>query len=112
MYRPKLLEMNDGISYAYSNTVMQYLVHNAITNRDIIGENISYAKSLINFRDSINYWSDNVKYSAFMKFVCRDIAADEEDYRQQSINKMYKNCNDVTGYIDTQIEEWLNANIN
>lgn len=111
MYRPKLLEMNDGISYAYSNTIMQYLVHNAITSRDIIGENISYAKRLINFKDSINYWSDNVKYSAFMKFVCRDIQADEEDYSQQNPNRVYRNCNDVTGFIDKQIEEWLNANI-
>lgn len=69
IYKPKLIQINDGISYAYSNTIMQYLLHNVITNIDIIEGNISYAKKLLNFSDDVNYWHNGIKYSAFVKYL-------------------------------------------
>lgn len=102
--------MNDGTSYAYSNVLMQYLLNNAITNRDFIGDNITYAKKLLGFTDEVNYWNNNIKYSAFMKYLYRQNKEIPNDYTEQNISKMYRDCNDVTGFIDKQIEEWLNAN--
>lgn len=110
IFRPKLLEMNDGTSYAYSNVLMQYLLNNVITNRDFIGDNITYAKKLLGFSDDVNYWNNNIKYSAFMKYLYRQNKKIPDDYTEQNISKMYRDCNDVTGFIDKQIEEWLNAN--
>lgn len=108
IYKPDLLFMNDGTSYAYSDTVILYLVHNVITNKDIIGENISYARELLGFDDKVNYWSNNIRYSAFIKYVIPSSSV-KDDYSEQSKNGIRKNCKDVTGFIDTQIEEYLNG---
>jgi len=98
-YRPKLLEMNDGASYAYSNSLIPYLLHNVITNKDIIGENISYAKELIGISDTVNYWNNNIKYLAFVNFVLPSVEK-EGDYSQQLMKNIRKDCFDVTGFID------------
>jgi len=98
-YRPKLLEMNDGASYAYSNSLIPYLLHNVITNKDIIGENISYAKELIGISDTVNYWNNNIKYLAFVNFVLPSVEK-EGVYSQQLMKNIRKDCFDVTGFID------------
>ena len=110
IYKPDLLFMNDGTSYAYSNSIIPYLVHNVITNKDIIGENISYARTLVDFEDKVNYWSNNIRYSAFVKYLVPSVKV-QGDYSEQDTKNVRKNCKDVTGFIDTQIEEYLNATI-
>lgn len=110
IYKPDLLFMNDGTSYAYSDTLIQYLVHNVITNKDIIGENISYARNLLGFQDKVNYWSNNIRYSAFTKYVVPSIETYGE-YSKQDEKNIRKNCKDVTGFIDKPIEEFLNATL-
>lgn len=108
MYKPDLLFMNDGISYAYSDSLIQYLVHNVITNKDIIGENISYAKSLVGISDTVNYWKNNIRYSAYMKYILPSVKVDD-DYSKQDMKKLRNDCKDVTGFIDAKIEECLNV---
>lgn len=109
IYKPELVKMNDNFSYAYSNDLILYLLHNVITNKDIIGENISYVKNLLKFTNTVNYWSNNIKYSAYVKYLLPSKKI-EDDYSQQDWSKCRKNCKNVTGFIDTQIEEYLNAN--
>ena len=106
IYKPALIQINDGVSYAYSNTIMQYLLHNAISNIDIIEGNISYAKKLLNFDNDVNYWDNNIKYSAFVKYL---LNLKNQTYTEKDLLKVKKDCVDVTGYIDKQIEGWLNA---
>ena len=110
IYKPALIQINDGVSYAYSNTIIQYLLHNVITNIDTIEGNISYAKELLNFKDNVNYWSDNIKYSAFVKYLLQLKSYDNLTDEQMQ-ERLLKNCEDVTGFIDKQIERWLNANL-
>ena len=126
MYRPKLLQFNSGTSYAYSDTLIQYLLRNVITNIDTVSGNtsysysddeeeikfagnIAYAKKLVNFTDRINYWDNNVKYSAYMKYLTKDaLTTSTNGYKEQNLKKITKTCEDVTGFIDKQIEEYLN----
>ena len=43
-YKPSLLSFNSGIQFAYSNTLIPYLVKNVIDNIDTTPGNITYAK--------------------------------------------------------------------
>lgn len=113
MYRPKLLSFNSGTSYAYSDTVIQYLLKNVITNDDTVEGNISYAKKLVNFSDDINYWDNNIKYSAYMKYIMdKAIIKNNSGYYKQNLKNVNQECEDVTGFIDKQIEEYLNYGSN
>ena len=109
MYKPKLLSFNSGTSYAYSDTVIQYLLRNVITNDDTVEGNISYAKKLVNFSDDVNYWDNNIKYSAYMKYIMdKAIIKNNYGYYKQNLKNVNQECEDVTGFIDKQIEEYLN----
>lgn len=111
MYKPRLLDINDGISYAYSDTIIEYLLHNAVINTDIIGDNISYNKKLLGFSNDVNYWTNNIKYAGYMKYLL-DIQSNDYDideYKNQDLSKLRYDCYDVTGYLDKQIEEYLNG---
>ena len=113
MYKPKLLSFNSGISYAYSDTVIQYLLRNVITNDDTVEGNISYAKKLVNFSDDVNYWDNNIKYSAYMKYIMdKAIIKNDYGYYKQNLKNVNQECEDVTGFIDKQIEEYLNYGSN
>lgn len=112
IYKPKLLQINDGISYAYSNTIIQYLLHNVIDNIDNTPGNITYVKNLMGVENKSNYWENTLKYSAFLKYLLnlkQEQKTDEYGYIIQNLNELKKDCEDVTGYIDTQIEKWLNT---
>lgn len=110
IYKPKLLQFNTGIQYAYSNTVIPYLVKNVIDNMDVTPENLSYAKKLLGKIDTVNYWSNDIKYLAYQKYLFNtyQFNQDEDGYLIQPKSINYKN-NDITGYIDSTIERWVNA---
>lgn len=110
IYKPKLLQFNSGIQYAYSNSIIPYLVKNVIDNFDLTPENISYAKKLLGMSDTVNYWSNDIKYLAYDKYLFNTLQfeADDDGYLIQPKSINYKN-NDITGYIDSTIEGWLNA---
>ena len=111
IYKPKLLQMNDGTSYAYSNTIIQYLLHNSIDNVTTTSGNFAYAKNLLGTKNKSDYWENTLKYSAFVNYLLdlkKEQQADEYGYIIQNLQKLKQDCEDVTGYIDTQIEKWLN----
>ena len=110
IYNPELLNFNSGYQFAYSNALIPYLVNNVIANDDVVGENITYAKKLLGFKDTINYWSNDIKYSAFVKYLFDKIefSKDDQGYYVQP-KTIRKDCFDITGYIDKNIEGWLNA---
>ena len=102
-YRPELLRFNDGTSYAYSNTVIQYLLRNVITNREVVEGNISYVKDLLNWDDLVDYWDDKIKYEAFLQYITGTAFSS----KKPSDKKLRRECGDVTGFIDKQIEQYL-----
>lgn len=110
LYKPKLLQFNTGVQYAYSNSIIPYLIKNVIDNNDATPENISYAKKLLAMKDDINYWTNNIKYLAYLKYLFNtyQFEQDQDGYLIQPDKINYKN-NDITGYIDSTIEGWLNA---
>ena len=60
--------------------------------------------------DDLNYWKNDIKYLSYDKYLFDTFIFEKDDdgYNIQPSSINSEN-NDVTGYIDSTIERWLNA---
>ena len=103
-----LLQINDGVTYAFSDRLIEYLLLNAITPIDEIGEDIQriqeYASSVINLKyngksdgvglfsgySHLGLWNDNLRVYL---------------YKLMMQNKSGTNALDLCGYADKDTEQ-------
>lgn len=91
-----LLKINDGSFYAFGSKLIEYLVHNVVTNMDFISENIMRVQEYIDPNNTIGYvkgvWSPLLRCLILNKY-------------NKTIDSFPKV--DITGFVDSDIEYWL-----
>lgn len=91
-----LLQINDGVRYAFSDRLIEYLVRNVITPRDRLGMNIQRVQqSGLNMTYPNTYlgvWFPEMRYILYRKYM-----------NDSSTNKL-----DINGFVDVNIEKYIN----
>lgn len=93
-----LLRINDGSFYAFGTKLIEYLVHNTVTNMDFITDNIKRTQEKIDPTNTIGYidgvWDNGLRCLILDKY-------------SKTISTFPKT--DITGFVDSDIEYWLNS---
>ena len=100
-----LLQMNDGVSYAFSNRLIEYLLDNVITPVDEIFQNISRVQTYVS--ELSKYLGDNAfccNYIPMLKGEWDDLlrVCTYNDY----INSRERSL-DINGYVEKSIEKYI-----
>ena len=89
---PSLLKLNTQKSYAFSDRLIEYLVHNVITGQDELSGNVIAVNNRFGIFNNQNVpepeWSKTTQLRVFLDMV-------------------NKNIDDINGYIDKDTEESL-----
>ena len=89
---PSLLKLNTQKSYAFSDRLIEYLVHNVITGQDELSGNVIVVNNRFGIFNNQNVpepeWSKTTQLRVFLDMV-------------------NKNIDDINGYIDKDTEESL-----
>lgn len=91
---PSLIQVNTGISYPYSNRLIEYLTTAPITNITTIKNNILNVNKKLN-REENDFWDNYIRLTAYNRYMGRDIT------------NAYKF--DISGFIDRTVEEALDG---
>lgn len=98
--RRQLTNLNDGVSYPFSDRLVEYLMENVISKTDIISQNIGALQVTLNERDdqdiALQYILARGKWDPGIRNVLYDIAN-----KENLINTKY----DILGYCDKSIEK-------
>lgn len=121
---PSLLLMNDKNFYAYSDVLIQYLSHNAITSREILTDNIKRVQEQIkSIQLGVAKEENSDMYSRYKPSsdITRRTGMVDFDYGVWTNNLrylIYKDFyyhadkypkTDFLGFVDTNVEKYLNA---
>lgn len=96
--KPSLLMLNDGVTYAFSNRLIEYLLLNVIDKSEIIDNNIVYVHKLLGMTE------DNKTLMGVWNAKTR-----------ARIYDLYKNVYgvyDMSGYVDKDVENLLTKGVN
>ena len=89
---PSLLKLNTQKSYAFSDRLLEYLVHNVITSQDDLSGNVITVNNRLGIFNSQNFpepeWSKTTQLRVFLDMID-------------------KNIDDINGYVDKDTEEIL-----
>ncbi len=93
---PKQLTLiNDRNTYAFNEKIISFFVHHVITNMEMIEGNIGAVQEIIPNRNTYeDIWDDRIRVDVYNKFLSN-----------YDVTRF-----DVTGYIDAEVERYLNNN--
>lgn len=86
-----LSEVNSGVTYAFSNRLLEYLLKNTIDCRETIQQNVNIATNIAGLK-KIFYVDDQVQSEIFNKYV-----------------KQVGYTTDISGYVDKDVEKRLST---
>lgn len=90
-----LLQLNDSVSYPFSDRLIEYLLLNVITDRDEFHNDIEdiQSKYISNYKDSklLGIWDNILRYKIYMDFS-----------RNKKISQL-----DITGFVDKDVESFI-----
>lgn len=93
----QLLKLNTGESYPFANRLLEYLIGNAITPADSIGDNIERAKTAVNKRlgkpyqyENDGIWDDRLRIQFYNYII--------------NLPKDFEIKHDILGYVDKDVE--------
>lgn len=96
----QLLRGNTHISYPFADRLIEYLVGNAITNQEIIEDNIKRIQAVMS--------KNNIQFKPY------EIGLWQNKFRPYLYNKMYSSAklntysdnHDILGYVDKEVEKY------
>ena len=93
---PKQLTLiNDRNTYAFNEKIIAFLVHHVITNMEMIEGNIGAIQEIVPNRNTYeDVWDDRIRVDVYNKFLSN-----------YDVTRF-----DVTGFIDAEVERYLNDN--
>ena len=101
--RLQLLELNTGISYPFSDRLIEYLLGNAITPLDEISDDIKRVQETMEI-NRIDYEHSGAWEEKIRNIIYDYMNSDHPDY---SITKIVNYANrDCLGYVDKDAEHW------
>jgi hypothetical protein len=94
---PQLLLVNDSNQYAFSDTLLEYLLNNVVTQEDLYLEDVMEIETMINYSQKYpGHWNNKIRTVLFSKY--------------NNLNRDIYDKNDVTGYGDRRIYNALRRN--
>lgn len=91
---PSLIQVNTGVSYPYSNRLVEYLTTTPITNITTIKNNLLNVNKKLGLKEN-DFWDNYIRLTAYNRYMERDIT------------NAYKF--DISGFIDRTVEEALDG---
>lgn len=91
---PSLIQVNTGVSYPYSNRLVEYLTTAPITNITTIKNNLLNVNKKLGLKEN-DFWDNYIRLTAYNRYMERDIT------------NAYKF--DISGFIDRTVEEALDG---
>lgn len=85
-----LLRLNDGVTYPFSDRLIEYLLENVITDRDSIGQNIKNVQQKLGIVID-GAWTNLIRYKLYNQYV-------------QTDNNIEP---DIMGFVDKDVEKFL-----
>ena len=110
--KPTLLNFTDGNTYAFCNTLIEYLLSNVITNLDIFNKNILRTQKYLNNDNDLlidndeidqikinenGIWSTELRVLLYQLYMKNYLNFKGPKYRQ----------NDITGFVDKHMENYI-----
>lgn len=92
-----LLNINDKIIHPYADRLIEYLLLNVIDHTETINANITYSQKLLGMEPT-GIWDNYIRLTTYDK------------YMRENTTTPYKYKLDITGYIDKDIENFLQRN--
>lgn len=92
-----LLQLNDKITYPFSDRLIEYLLQNVITEQDWIGEDIIRVRNALS--GYLHYDTNSVAWSDYLRITIFDLLMSSYKQTQQ----------DLSGYVDKDAETYLNT---
>lgn len=99
----QLLKFNTGVSYPFADRLIEYLVGNAVTPMDEIGDNVKRVKTVVgkNLNKDVLKLNDEDVWEAPMRLVLYDYINDK--YNVDDVN------HDILGFVDKDVEKLYSA---
>ena len=89
--------VNDSNQYAFSDTLLEYLLNNVVTQEDLYLEDVMEIETMINYSQKYpGHWNNKIRTVLFSKY--------------NNLNRDIYDKNDVTGYGDRRIYNALRRN--